>query len=82
MPDTNISISVWFCFVSFFYYFGTVYVDLVVMSFLINLPYIILLWFTLMIFFHKILTFCFKPTVEIVKNILCNGFKRNVNAIN
>ena len=33
-------------------------------------------------FSHKILTFCLKLTVKIVKNILCNGFKRNVNIKN
>ena len=63
-------------------FFGIVYIDLIVMLLLINLPYIILLLFTLKTLSHKILTFCFKPTVNIVKNILCNGFKKNVNAMN
>ena len=33
-------------------------------------------------FSHKILVFCLKLTVKIVKNILCNGFKTNVNNMN
>ena len=37
----------------FFYYFEIVYIDLVVMLILINLPYVILLRFTLKIFFSQ-----------------------------
>ena len=44
----------------------------------LNLPSIILLSFTLKTFSHKILAFCLKLTVKIVKNILCNDFKTNV----
>ena len=33
-------------------------------------------------FSHKILVFCLKLTVKIVKIILCNGFKTNVNNMN
>ena len=29
-----------------------------------------------------VLAFCFKLTVKILKNILCNGFKTNVNKMN
>ena len=36
----------------------------------------------LRLFSHKILAFCLKLTVKIVKNILCNGFKTNVNKMN
>ena len=70
-----------FCF-AFFNCFGVVYIYLVVMLLFIDIHYIIFLPFTLKIFSHKILTFCFKPIVKIVKNILCNGFKRNVNTMN
>ena len=56
---------------------GFVFFDLVDLLLSINLLYTILLSFTL-----KFLTFCFKFTVKIVKNILCNGFKRNVNTMN
>ena len=59
-----------------------VFTDLVDLLLSINLPCIILLSFTLKIFYRKILTLCLKSTVKIVKNILSNSFKRNVNTMN
>ena len=82
LPHTNIIISVRFCVFSFFYYYETVYIDLVVMLLLINLPYIILVWVTLKIFFLEDFNLLFQTNCKIVKTILCNGFKRNVNAMN
>ena len=73
LPHTNTAISGRF---SFFDDFRIVYLDLVVVSLLTNLP---LYYFTIyrshQFLSHKMLTFCFKLTVKIVKNNLCNGFK-------
>ena len=57
---------------------GFVFFDLVDMLLSINLPYIILLSFILNIFFPQDFNFCFKLTVKIIKNTLCNGFKIHV----
>ena len=49
-----------------------------------RLIYLVLFYYRshLRFFSHKILAFCLKLTVKIVKNILCNGFKTNVNKMN
>ena len=62
-----------------FYYFGTIYVDLLFAILSIYLRYIILLLLILKIFSPQGLNLLFQINC---KNISCNGFQRNVNARN